>query len=86
MTALFPTRKLEAWRYADIDALAPVWEQLAEPLTLTVGPGESFEQMWLPSGDDVQVRRDARSRLRRARRRACSCSTRRAITAASNLT
>ena len=56
MTAL-PTRKLEAYRYADIDALASVWSDLAEPLTLTVGPGESFEEVWLPSGDDVQIRR-----------------------------
>jgi Fe-S cluster assembly protein SufD len=56
MTAL-PTRKLEAFRYADIDALASVWSKLAEPLTLTVGPGESFEEVWLPTGDDVQVRR-----------------------------
>jgi len=56
VTAL-PTRKLEAYRYADIDALTSVWSALAEPLTLTVGPGESFEEVWLPSGDDVQVRR-----------------------------
>jgi Fe-S cluster assembly protein SufD len=57
MTAPFPTRKQEEWRYADLDALQPVWAQFAEPLTLTVGPGESFEEMWLPTGDDVQVRR-----------------------------
>src|SRR5215213_8194137 len=57
MTAPFPTRKQEEWRYADLDALQPVWEQFAEPLTLTVGPGESFEEVWLPTADDVQVRR-----------------------------
>ena len=57
MSAPFPTRKQEEWRYADLDALQPVWEQFAEPLTLTVGPGESFEEIWLPTGDDVQVRR-----------------------------
>jgi Fe-S cluster assembly protein SufD len=57
VTAPFPTRKQEEWRYADLDALQPVWEQFAEPLTLTVGPGESFEDVWLPSADDVQVRR-----------------------------
>jgi Fe-S cluster assembly protein SufD len=57
MTAPFPSRGQEAWRYADLDALRPVWEQFAEPLTLTVGPGEEFEQLWLPSADDVQVRR-----------------------------
>jgi Fe-S cluster assembly protein SufD len=57
MTAPFPTRKQEEWRYADLDALKPVWEQFAEPVTLTVAPGESFEEVWLPTGDDVQVRR-----------------------------
>ena len=45
MTAPFPTRKQEEWRYADLDALQPVWEQFAEPVTLTVGPGERFEEV-----------------------------------------
>ena len=53
----FPTRRQEEWRYADLDALQPVWERFAEPLTLTVGPGESFEEVWLPTGEDVQVKR-----------------------------
>jgi Fe-S cluster assembly protein SufD len=57
VTAPFPTRRQEEWRYADLDALEPVWERFAEPLTLTVGPGESFEEAWLPSADDVQLRR-----------------------------
>ena len=57
MTAPFPTRKQEEWRYADLDALRPVWQQFAEPLTLTVGPGESFEKIWLPDDEDVLVRR-----------------------------
>ena len=57
MTAPFPTRKQEEWRYADLDALKPVWQQFAEPLTLTVGPGESFEKIWLPGDEAVQVRR-----------------------------
>src|SRR5215210_6134644 len=57
MTAPFPTHRQEEWRYADLDALRPVWQQFAEPLTLTVGPGESFEKAWLPTDDDVQVRR-----------------------------
>ncbi len=57
MTAPFPTRRQEEWRYADLDALKGVWSELAEPRTLTVGPGESFEEVWLPGGDDVQVRR-----------------------------
>jgi Fe-S cluster assembly protein SufD len=57
MTAPFPTRKQEEWRYADLDALQPVWERFAEPLTLTVGPGEEFEEIWLPTDGDVQVKR-----------------------------
>jgi Fe-S cluster assembly protein SufD len=57
VTAPFPTRRQEEWRYADLDALQPVWEQFAEPVTLTVGALEEFEQVWLPSPDDVQVKR-----------------------------
>ena len=57
MTAPFPTHKQEEWRYADLDALKPVWEQFAEPVTLTVGAGEDLEEVWLPMTDDVQLRR-----------------------------
>ena len=57
MTAPFPTHRQEDWRYADLDALKPVWEQFAEPVTLTVGAGESIEEMLLPVADDVQLRR-----------------------------
>ncbi len=57
MTAPFPTRKQEDWRYADLDALQPVWEQFAEPSTLTVASGETLEEVWLPTGDDVSVKR-----------------------------
>ena len=57
MTAPFPTRRQEEWRYADLDALQPLWAQFAEPLTLTIGAGERFEDVWLPTADDVQVRR-----------------------------
>ena len=57
MTAPFPSHRQEEWRYADLDALKPVWEQFAEPVTLSVGAGESLEEVWLPVGDDVQLRR-----------------------------
>ena len=57
MTAPFPTRKQEEWRYADLDALQSVWEQLGDVATLTVGAGESLQQVWLPTADEVQVRR-----------------------------
>jgi Fe-S cluster assembly protein SufD len=56
MTAPFPTHKQEEWRYADLDALQSVWEQFAEPLTLTVGAGEELQEIWLPAGEDVHVR------------------------------
>jgi Fe-S cluster assembly protein SufD len=57
VTAPFPTHKQEEWRYADLDALKPVWEQFAEPVTLTVAAGESLEEVWLPTADDVHLRR-----------------------------
>ena len=57
MTAPFPTRRQEEWRYADLDALQPVWEQFAEPVTLTIGAGDELEEAWLPVSGDVQLRR-----------------------------
>ena len=57
MTAPFPTRAHEDWRYADLDALKPVWEQFAQAVTLTVAAGDRLEEVWLPVEDDVQLRR-----------------------------
>ena len=57
MTAPFPTRKQEEWRYADLDALQPVWDRFSEPMTVIVGAGEELEEVWLPVAEDVQVRR-----------------------------
>ena len=57
MTAPFPTRKQEDWRYADLEALEPVWADLGDIATLTIAAGEALEQVWLPTKDDVQVRR-----------------------------
>ena len=56
MTAL-PTRKLEAFRYADIDALASVWTSLAQPEIIAIAAQQKLQQIWLPSDEDVQVRR-----------------------------
>jgi len=57
MTAPFPTHRQEEWRYADLEALQPVWDQFAEPVTLTVGAGQELEEVWLATTDDVQLRR-----------------------------
>ena len=56
MNAL-PTRKLEAFRYANIDALASVWSELAPPESIEIAAGQTFQQIWLPSDDEVQIRR-----------------------------
>ncbi|MEO5641343.1 MAG: SufD family Fe-S cluster assembly protein [Sphingomicrobium sp.] len=56
MTAL-PTRKLEAFRYADIDALASVWSDLSPPETIGIAAQQKLQQIWLPSAEDVQIRR-----------------------------
>ena len=56
MTAL-PTRKLEAFRYADIDALASVWSELVQPEIIEIAAQQKLQQIWLPSDEEVQVRR-----------------------------
>ena len=56
MTAL-PTRKLEAYRYADVAALASVWHDLASPERIEIAAQQSVQKIWLPSADPVQVRR-----------------------------
>ena len=56
MTAL-PTRKLEAYRYADIDALASVWDALAQPQRVEIAAQQKLQQIWMPSGDEIDVRR-----------------------------
>jgi Fe-S cluster assembly protein SufD len=56
LTAL-PTRRLEAYRYADIDALASVWSELAQPERVEIAAQQRLQQIWLPNGDDVEVRR-----------------------------
>jgi Fe-S cluster assembly protein SufD len=56
MTAL-PTRKLEAYRYADVAALASVWSDLAQPERIEIAAQQKVQQIWLPSLDPVQIRR-----------------------------
>jgi Fe-S cluster assembly protein SufD len=57
MTAPFPTRREEEWRYADLEALQPLWEQIGEPERIALLPGQTLEQVWLPTADPVQLRR-----------------------------
>lgn len=56
MNAL-PTRSEEAYRYADVAALASVWNDLAEPKAIDIGPGERHQHVLVPTGDDVEVHR-----------------------------
>jgi len=56
VTAL-PSRKLEAYRYADIDALASVWRELAPPEPIEIAAQQKLQQIWLPTGPDIEVRR-----------------------------
>ena len=56
MNAL-PTRKMEAYRYADIAALESVWSDLAPPERIEIAAQQSVQQIWLPSGEAVDVRR-----------------------------
>ena len=56
MTAV-PTRKLETYRYPDIDALASVWRELAPPQRVEIAAQQRLQQIWLPSGEDIDVRR-----------------------------
>jgi len=56
VTAL-PTRKLEAFRYADIEALASVWSELARPERVEIAAQHELQQIWLPSGEEIDIRR-----------------------------
>ncbi len=56
MNAL-PTRKDEAFRYADIAALGEVWEALSPPEMLHIAAQQELQQIWLPSGEGIDVRR-----------------------------
>ena len=56
MSAL-PTRKLEAYRYADVAALASVWNDLASPERIEIAAQQKLQLIWLPGPEPVQVRR-----------------------------
>ena len=56
-TPILPTRRDEAYRYADIAALGSVWRDLATPERIEIAAQQSVQQIWLPSDEPVQVRR-----------------------------
>ncbi|MCM8557921.1 SufD family Fe-S cluster assembly protein [Sphingomicrobium sediminis] len=57
MNAPLPTRADEAFRYADIAALGEVWDDLAAPQHVEIAAQQKLQQIWLPSGDAVDVKR-----------------------------
>lgn len=56
MNAL-PTRKDEAFRYTDIAALGEVWDALSPPEMLHIAAQQKLQQVWMPSGEAIDVRR-----------------------------
>lgn len=52
-----PSRKDEAWRYANLQALERVWHALPAADTLSVQAGETRQICWLPDGSDIGVRK-----------------------------
>ncbi|MCW3797871.1 SufD family Fe-S cluster assembly protein [Sphingomonas sp. BN140010] len=58
MTALaLPTRKDEAYRYADLDALGRVWADLAQAREIVVPAGEAHSHVLLAANEAVEVHR-----------------------------
>lgn len=54
--AALPTRRDEAWRYSDIDALARVWPAAAERIIVASGESLTYEIVNVADADDVVVR------------------------------
>lgn len=57
MTAPFPTRADEAYRYADLEALKGVWSDLAEPQHIEIAAQQKAQQVWFPMGGGVEIAR-----------------------------
>ena len=57
MTAPFPTRKDEAYRYADLEALKSVWADLAEPRHIEIPAGEKHVHVLIANAEAVEVHR-----------------------------
>ncbi len=55
MTLPLPTRRDEAWRYSDLDALASVWP-LAAPERIALGAGERHSRVMIETSGGIVVR------------------------------
>ena len=52
----FPTRKDEAWRYADLKAVESVWQAVSSPEPIVVDAGQSAQQVLVLDGGDAEIR------------------------------
>ena len=57
MSAPLPTKKDEAFRYADIAALGEVWDDLAAPQQTKIAAHKKLQHIWMPTGDSIDVKR-----------------------------
>lgn len=56
-TLPLPTRKDEAWRYADLGALDRVWHELAAPRRIAIPAGEQHQHVLIAAAEPVEVHR-----------------------------
>ena len=56
-----PTRKDEAFRYADIAALGEVWDALGTPERIEIAAQQELQQIWLPSGEAAPMKANSSS-------------------------
>ena len=54
-----PTRKDEAWRYADFAALDRVWHELAPPREIVIPAGEQHSHVLIAGAEPVEIHRAA---------------------------
>ncbi len=57
--AALPTRKDEAWRYADFGALDRVWHELAAPREIVIPAGEQHDHVLVAGAEPVEIHRAA---------------------------
>lgn len=57
LAAALPTRKDEAWRYADFAALDRVWHELAPPREILIPAGEQHSHVLVAGAEPVEIHR-----------------------------